>query len=267
MLQWKLLQKGTKVSVYRKRHEEFSKFFEKTKSICFCKDIDGLMEALGFSHAVHEWRLFIDGSTDSLKAVLLHNGNEKPSIPVGHAVDLKESRESLNSILTAIKYDQYKWFICADLKVTGLLLGMQSGYTKYMCFLFLWDTRARDKHYKTKIWPSRNKFEPGKANVQDTPLVDPKKILLPPLHIKLGLIKQFIKKLAVDGDAFLYLNEEVFPKLSLAKLKEGVLVETQIRKLMKDTKFETLLSAVEKKAWKSFKDVVTGFLGNKKAGN
>lgn len=65
MLQWKFLQKGTKVSVYRKRHEQFSIFFEKNDSICFCKDIDGLMEALGFTHVVEEWRLFIDGSTDS----------------------------------------------------------------------------------------------------------------------------------------------------------------------------------------------------------
>lgn len=194
LLQWKLVQKGTKVSVYRNRHEKFSKFFEKDDSICFCKDIDGLMDALGFPHVVEEWRLFIDGSTDSLKAVLVHNGNEKPSIPIGHAVDMKESRESMQKILTAIKYSQFQWSICADLKVDGLLLGMQSGYTKYMCFLCLWDTRARDKHYKTKVWPSREKFEPGKSNVQDLPLIDPKKIIPPPLHIKLGLVKQFIKK-------------------------------------------------------------------------
>lgn len=52
--QWKLLTNETKVTVYRKRHELFSKYFEKNDSICFCKDIDGLMEALGFSHIVEE---------------------------------------------------------------------------------------------------------------------------------------------------------------------------------------------------------------------
>lgn len=56
------------------------------------------METLGFSHNVDEWRLFIDASTDSLKALLLHNGNERPSIPVAHTVDMKESRESMQSI-------------------------------------------------------------------------------------------------------------------------------------------------------------------------
>lgn len=267
MKQWKLLSKNTKVSVFRKRHELLSRFFLKEDSICFCKDIDGLMEELNFTHNVEEWRLFIDGSTESLKAVLLHNGNERPSIPVAHAVATKESRESLEAILRAINYDKYQWKICADLKVNGLLLGMQKGYTKYMCFLCLWDSRATDQHYCTKTWPSRNEFEPGKANVEDMPLVDPKKILLPPLHIKLGLAKQFIKQLKHDGKAFQYLKTDLFPRLSEAKLKEGVLVGPQIRKLMKNTKFETLLTVVEKKAWKCFKEVVNGFLGNEKAAN
>lgn len=161
---------------------------------------------------------------------------------------MKESRESMQSILTAIKYDQYQWSIRSDLKVTGLLHGMQSDYTKYICFLCLWDTRDRENHYKIKTWSSRDKFEPGKANVHHQPLVDPKKMILSPLHTTLGLIKQFIKKLKHDSDAFVYLKEELFPKLSVSKLKEGILVGPQIRKLEKDPKFEKLLTVIEKKA-------------------
>lgn len=37
--------------------------------------------------------------------------------------------------------------------------------------------------------------------------------------------------------------------------------------MLKDPKFGTLLSVVERNAWKAFKDVVTGFLGNEKAKN
>lgn len=73
MLQWKLLAKGTKVTVFRKRHERFAKFFEKKDSIVYCNDINGLMEGLGFPHIVEEWRLFIDGSSDSLKAMEMKN--------------------------------------------------------------------------------------------------------------------------------------------------------------------------------------------------
>ena len=50
-----------------------------------CKDVNGLFKALNMSHCSDEWRLFIDSSKVSIKAVLLHNGNVLPSIPVAHA--------------------------------------------------------------------------------------------------------------------------------------------------------------------------------------
>ena len=46
--------------------------------------------------------------------------------------------------------------------------------------------------------------------MKQTPLVEPKMGLLPPLHIKLGLIKQFVKKLNPETKH----NQELFPKLS-----------------------------------------------------
>jgi len=54
-----------------------------------CKDVDGLFKALNMSHCTEEWRLFIDSSKVSLKAVLLHNGNVLPSIPVARAFGFK----------------------------------------------------------------------------------------------------------------------------------------------------------------------------------
>jgi len=39
----------------------------------------------------------------------------------------------------------------------------------------------------------------GEKNVIAEPLVDRSKIILPPLHIKLGLMKQFVKALDKDG--------------------------------------------------------------------
>ena len=41
---------------------------------------------------------------------------------------------------------------------------------------------------------------------------------MPPLYIKLGLIKQFFKALDLNAEAFQYL-QTVFPKLSDAKIK------------------------------------------------
>ncbi|KAL4718315.1 hypothetical protein ACJJTC_009937 [Scirpophaga incertulas] len=76
-----------------------------------------------------EWRLFIDSSKSSLKAVLLHNGNMKPSIPVAYSVSMKETYDNLGAVLRAIKYEDFKWQICGDLKVIAILMGLQGGFT------------------------------------------------------------------------------------------------------------------------------------------
>jgi len=87
-----------------------------------------------------------------------------------------------------------------------MILGQQSGFTKFPCFLCLWDSRDRESHYVKTDWPARQIFEPGKKNIINKPLVEPSKVLLPPLHIKLGLMKQFVKALNKEGECFEYLE-------------------------------------------------------------
>ena len=50
-------------------------------------------------------------------------------------------------------------------------------------------------------------------------------------------------------------------------MKEGIFIVTQIRDLIKDKYFNKLLQGDEKAAWDSFKFVVKGFLGNRRAQN
>jgi hypothetical protein len=71
--------------------------------------------------------------------VLLRNGNKYPSVPLAHAVYMKESFENMKLLLEKIHYEKYKCNICGDLKVLGLWLG----YTKYCCFLCEWDSKDR----------------------------------------------------------------------------------------------------------------------------
>ena len=163
-----------------------------------------------------------------------------------------------------IRYDDQKWHICADLKVIGLLLGLQLGYTKYMYFLCLWDSRADKHHYSTTEWPSRTTFNPGKFDVQHIPIVEPSKVFLPPLHIKLGLFKNFVKAMDIEGEEFKYICKK-FPYKSEAKLKQGIFVGPEIRKLVKDEELNTNLNAKELAAWEAFKLVVQNFLGKHKA--
>ena len=80
------------------------------------------------------------------------------------------------------------------------------------------DSRARTKHYIEKTWPQRIEEEEGQHNVVALPLVPQNKIILPPMHIKLGLFKQFVRGLRKDSPAFEFLHE-CFSKLSDAKIK------------------------------------------------
>lgn len=87
------------------------------------------------------------------------------------------------------------WKICVDLKVVALLRGMQLGYTKNMCFMCLWDTRFSGDQYNERNWPLRDEVTLRRHNIIEVPLVPIEKVLLPPLHIKLGVVKNCIKAL------------------------------------------------------------------------
>ncbi|XP_025162642.1 uncharacterized protein LOC112590438 [Harpegnathos saltator] len=109
----------------------------------------------------------------------------------------------------------------------------------------------------------RKSLEPGVKNVINETLVDPNKILLPPLHIKLGPMKQFVKALHKEGNGFKYLCTK-FSHLSNAKIKEGIFIGLQIRLLTKDEKFEKTMTCLEREAWVSLKKVILDFLGDTK---
>ena len=85
-------------------------------------------------------------------------------------------------------------------------------------------TVTETDHHHRQIWPKRAEFSVGKSNIKWNPLIDPSKILMPPLHIKLGLIKQFVKSFDENSDAFHYL-QNFFPKISEAKIKAGINID------------------------------------------
>jgi hypothetical protein len=47
--------------------------------------------------------------------------------------------------------------------------------------------------------------------VLNNPLVNPENVLLPPLHIKLGMVKYFVKAMDRNGVGFMYLKHK-FPE-------------------------------------------------------
>ena len=107
----------------------------------------------------------------------------------------------------------------------ALLLGMQLSYTKYCCFLCEWDSGDKKNHYVNKLWPKRTSLTLGEKNVVNPPLVLSEKIFLPPLHIKLDLMKSFVKVMDKTGRGFEYLRNKS-PNVGDAKIKEGIIYRT-----------------------------------------
>jgi len=82
--------------------------------------------------------------------------------------------------------------VIGDFKRVPFLVGLQGGFTTIQCYLCLLDGRNIALHWKKRNW--RASCEIGTYNVKRQYLVDAAKILMPPLNIKLGLIKQFVKQ-------------------------------------------------------------------------
>ncbi|KAL4717298.1 hypothetical protein ACJJTC_017185 [Scirpophaga incertulas] len=126
-------------------------------------------------------------------------------------------------------------------------------------------SHAKHQHWEKRDWPVRNTMEVGKQNVINPPLVLRDKIILSPLHIKLGLMKQFVKALYKNGQCFSYISK--MTALSIEKLKAGIFDGPQIRTLIKDTGFISSMIDLERAACTWFVEVTKNFLGNHKANN
>ena len=108
-----LLQPGTLITFYRKRHIEVLPYFTRENDIVYCNNVAGLLWQLGVhQYDPQDWRLFIDSSKRSLKCVLLHNGNSYESVPLGHSTTLKEKYDEIKFGMEKISYRQHQWIMC-----------------------------------------------------------------------------------------------------------------------------------------------------------
>ena len=81
------------------------------------------------------------------------------------------------------------------------------------------------------------------------------------MHIKRGLAKQFVKALKSTSRAFRHIRQ-MFPSISEAKIKGGIFVGPQIKKILASEELEEQMSDLERNAWQAFRMIVEGFLGN-----
>ena len=96
----------------------------------------------------------------------------------------------------------------------------------------MWGSRADKQHYVQHKWSTISTFEPGSHNVVSHYFVNPEMILFPPLHIKLGLIKNIVKEQDKESRAFVF-HKQKFPRVIEPKLTAGIFDGPQIRELLK----------------------------------
>ena len=119
--------------------------------------------------------------------------------------------------------------LCVDLKMVNFLFRQQYGFTKYPCFLCMWDNRA-----DLSTIPRTGLHEMKWCRVDPTTLstilwwTDTKYSF----H-RCTLIKQFTKALNKNGSCFSYLCH-VIPGLSIEKLKGGIFDGSPVRELIRD---------------------------------
>ena len=102
-------------------------------------------------------------------------------------------------------------------------------------------------------------------NIQHISFENPDKVLIPQLHIKLRLMKNFVKAMGKHhSNGFKFLCKK-FSQLSHTKLKEESFVGLQIRKVLEDLEFEKTLNILEPRALHAFKWICVNFLGNFKS--
>jgi hypothetical protein len=208
-----------------------------------------------------------------LKFVLLHNTNQLPSIPLLYSPHLKENYTDIKKALKLIDYDNHGWPVIADLKLLNILCGIGCHSSTNPCLFCDWKGTFRsnklDQQYDQPNAQPREQFVVGSKSVTNIPLITLDKVLLPALHIKIGLIGQFVKKLyktykenQKDHLGYKYL-QELFHRKSEAKLQAGIFNGPDIRQLLKKSDdFRKFLDCKELRAFNAFDAICKGFLGS-----
>lgn len=250
--------------------------------------------------------MFIDSNVRSFKMCLIFNRDSaedpvRPVIPLLYssrrytdpnstgglqATGLQETYEDLATALKLVEYELHRWKVVCDFKVLNKLLGLNGSWCAEPCLFCRWRSRATvDQHYaKIGTWKKRkvvdDRLVKDKVSVLFACQIPVSKVLLPTLHIKLGVMSQFVKSLfpyeknvgsttvkrSGNANAINFLQDFFLEKTD-DKIKAGTFTGPDIRRLMKSSVFPKKLKRQEKKAWSAFCDLCVNFFGNKKAAN
>jgi len=89
-MQWDLLDDSVQITSQKKRNPGLSVFYMFEDELCHCHEMERLFQVMGISCNPSAWKLIIDSSSRSLKAVFRHNTNNCLFNPLAHSVHMKK---------------------------------------------------------------------------------------------------------------------------------------------------------------------------------
>jgi hypothetical protein len=109
-------------------------FFPQEGSLVYCNNVDSRMEAFIQQYDPNDWILFIDSWKMGFGAVMVHNRNAYPAVPIRCAIHMKELYENVHLPVQHRQCDKYSCHLCGVTKVATLLVRLQVGDIKF-CFI------------------------------------------------------------------------------------------------------------------------------------
>lgn len=283
------LDSSVKLDVFINGHKKYAQFFQtatfvdkfnNVKEYTYCTNSDGLLAAMNLPRGTKSWRVWMDNARitqqnckqNSFKVALLHVGNKHPPVTLLYSNDIGETYEETAEVLRVINYNKYQWPICVDLKLAALMVGRSGGRPTYPCHLCKWNSlrpklsdfyNKSEKNVSKIMRTSYSKYTGTKGtskenfNIDNDALVSPDKILMPPLHIRLGMWQVLFQRLS---DKPLKYIQKKFPKKKRSDIFNG----PEILKLCRDPEFfRSLTGENEIRAFNAFNDVSTYVLSSK----
>ena len=154
--------------------------------------------------------------------------------------------------------------ICAYLKLllNSLSYKKASQNTAASCANGTTKPETKVTSYGTGL--SKKLIIPGHKNVSHNSLVPIENSYSSSLHVKLGLMKQFVKTMNKTGDLFYFLKIKYSHPI-YANIKERISVVFQNRQLFNDLMFTKHLNPKEKRLWLAFRSVRVNLFGDEKS--
>jgi len=127
-------------------------------------------------------------------------------------------------LLLKTNYAEFSWYVCGDFKMLVFCWVSRVAIPNTLVFFACGTTELMESRVlREDPLAAKARINTRKVQCHQGVTCKRGKSFITPLHIKLGLVKQFVKVLDIKGETFQVIRAMI-PKMSDAKLKGGIFV-------------------------------------------